>query len=167
MKRREFVTLLGGVAAWPTVVRAQPQTTPVIGYLGATALDSCANAQVAAYRQGLTDAGFVADRGFEIEFRWAEGRYERLPALAGELLSGGIALLFASSLPSCLAAKRATSTIPIVFVMGADPVKLGVVASLNRPEATLPEFINITARLAASAWSLSASLFPPWESSPS
>jgi putative ABC transport system substrate-binding protein len=134
MRRREFITLLGGAtAAWPVGARAQHPATPVIGYLGATALDSYANAQVAAYRQGLTDAGFVADRGFEIEFRWAEGHYDRLPALAGELISRGVALLFASSLPSCLAAKRATSTIPIVFVMGADPVKLGVIASLNRP----------------------------------
>jgi putative ABC transport system substrate-binding protein len=133
MRRRKFVTLLSGVAAWPIVARAQSQTTPVIGYLGATALDSYANAQVAAYRQGLTDAGLLADRGPEIEFRWAEGHYDRLPALASELLNRGITLLFAGSLPSCLAAKRATSTIPIVFVMGADPVKLGVVASLNRP----------------------------------
>ena len=134
MRRREFITLLGGAASsWPLAAGAQPRTTPVIGYLGATGFDSYADAQVTAYRQGLTDAGFLADRGFEIEFRWAEGHYDRLPALAGELISRGVALLFASTLPSCLAAKRATSTIPIVFVMGADPVKLGVVASLNRP----------------------------------
>jgi putative ABC transport system substrate-binding protein len=135
MRRRDFIKVVAGSTAssWPLAAGAQPRTTPVIGYLGATAFDSFADAQVAAYRQGLTDAGFVADRGFEIEFRWAEGHYDRLPALAGELISRGVALLFASTLPSCLAAKRATSTIPIVFVMGADPVKLGVVASLNRP----------------------------------
>jgi putative tryptophan/tyrosine transport system substrate-binding protein len=134
MRRRDFIARLGGAAAaWPLAARAQQPGAPVIGYLGATTLDSYASGQLDGFRQGLADAGLAADRSVGIEARWAEGRYDRLPALADELLSRGVTLILASSLPSALAAKQITSTTPIVFVMGADPVKLGVVASLNRP----------------------------------
>jgi putative ABC transport system substrate-binding protein len=132
VKRREFI--IGGAAvAWPLALRAQQQAAPVIGFLSATAIDSYVRPLIAALRQGLTENGFVEDRNVAIEFRWAEGHYDRLPTLATELVTRGATIIFASSLPSALAAKTVTSTVPIVFVMGADPVKLGVVASLNRP----------------------------------
>jgi putative tryptophan/tyrosine transport system substrate-binding protein len=133
MRRRDLLGLLGSAAAtpfsWPRAVRGQ--ATPVVGFLGATALDDV-GPQVDAVRQTLTESGFAADRD-SIIFRWADGHYDRLPALASDLVSRKVAVIFAESLPSAVAAKQATSTIPIVFVMGADPVKLGVVASLNRP----------------------------------
>jgi len=134
MGRRKFLKIiLGAVAAWPLASRAQQPAMPVIGFLSATALDSYVRPLVAALRQSLTENGFVEDRNVAIEFRWAEGHYDRLQTLATELVTRGAAIIFASSLPSALAAKTVTSTVPIVFVMGADPVKLGVVASLNRP----------------------------------
>jgi putative ABC transport system substrate-binding protein len=136
MRRRKFITLLGSTVVLPFVARAQ-QRMPVIGYLGATAPGGYSTPLIAAFRQGLTEIGFVEDQNVAIEFRWAEGRYDRLPALAAELVNRGVAVILAGSLPSALAAKQATSAIPIVFVMGADPVKLGVVASLNRPEGNV------------------------------
>ena len=132
MRRREFISLLGGMAAWPLAARAQ-QAMPVIGMLGATAPDRYVRPLIAAFRQGLAEAGLVEDQNVAFDFRWAEGDYGRLSGFAGELVSRGVAVIFAGSLPSALAAKQATATIPIVFVMGADPVRLGVVASLNRP----------------------------------
>jgi len=148
--RRQFISALGGASlGWPLAARAQ---MPVIGFLGATALDHYTGPQVAAVRQALSEADFVDDRNIAIEFRWAEGHYDRLQAFADELVGNHVAVILASSLPSAVAAKQATSSIPIVFVMGADPVKLGVVPSLGRA-ATSPGFISITARSAASAWS--------------
>lgn len=136
--RRQFITAIGGVTvAWPLAARGQRPTIPVIGFLGATALDEYTSQQVAAFRQGLTEVGLVENRDIAIEFRWAEGKYDRLPALASELVADRAAVILAASLPSALAAKQATSSIPIVFIMGADPVKLGVVVSLNRPDGNV------------------------------
>jgi putative ABC transport system substrate-binding protein len=132
MRRRRFITLLGSTVVLPFVARAQ-QRMPVIGYLSATAPGGYSTPLITAFRQGLYEIGFAEDQNVAIEFRWAEGRYDRLPALAAELVNRGVGVILAGSLPSALAAKQATSAIPIVFVMGADPVKLGVVASLNRP----------------------------------
>jgi putative ABC transport system substrate-binding protein len=106
---------------------------PVVGYAGSTSLDGYVSDQVAAFRQGLNEAGFAEGQNVAIAFRWAEGQYDRLPVLVAEFVSRQVAVILAGSLPTALAAKGKTSTIPIVFVVGADPVKLGLVASLNRP----------------------------------
>jgi putative ABC transport system substrate-binding protein len=132
--RREFITLLGGAAAtWPVATRAQQQTMPVIGYLSTLAPDVNAP-RGAAFERGLKELGFVANRDVVIEYRYVQGQYDRLPTMAEELVRGQVAVVVAvGGEQSALAAKTATATIPIVFVLGSDPVKAGLVASYNRP----------------------------------
>jgi putative tryptophan/tyrosine transport system substrate-binding protein len=131
MRRREFIAGLGIAAAWPPTARAQRRPVPVIGYLSSlTESDGLA----AAFRQGLSQQGYVEGQNVEIVYRWAETRNNRLPALAAELVSRRVDAIFANGVPAAaLAAKSATSTVPIIFATGADPVKVGLVASLNRP----------------------------------
>jgi putative tryptophan/tyrosine transport system substrate-binding protein len=132
IRRREFIAGLGGAMTWPVVARAQ-QPLPVIGFLSSASPQAYAPF-VAAFRQGLSEAGFLEGSNVTLEFRWANGQYNLLPGLAGELVRRPVTVIAASGgLPTVAAAKSATATIPIVFTLGSDPVRFGIVASLNRP----------------------------------
>src|SRR5215831_17883476 len=130
--RRELLVAFGGAAAWPLAARAQQPSMPVIGYLGLTSADSAAYV-LASFRKGLSEAGFDEGRDVTIDYRFAEREVRRLPGLAAELVARKVTVVFTDTTVSALAIKAATSTIPIVFAIGADPVKSGLVASLNRP----------------------------------
>ena len=159
MKRREFITLLGGAAAgWPLSVGAQQPTLPVIGFLSSRSPAESAYV-LAAFRKGLGEAGFVEGQNFTIVFRWAEGDYARLPALASELVDLRVTLLFAAG-GTALAAKAATSTIPIVFSAVNDPVRNGLVTSLAQPGGNVTGMSVLTAGLAAKSVELLKELVP-------
>jgi len=133
MRRREFIKMIAwSVAAWPIVSRAQQSALPVIGYLSGRSPED-----LSAFLKGLNEAGYVDGRNVSIEYRWAEGRADRLPALVADLVHRRVTVITAATTPAALAAKAATTTIPIVFVMAGDPVRLGLVPSLNRPDGNI------------------------------
>jgi len=162
MRRREFITLLGGAAAWPVAVRAQQPGIPVVGFLrSGTFTDAYVPPRLSAFRQGLKEAGFVEGQNVAIEYyRADEGQTDRSPLLVADLLRRQVTLIVGSSTPSALAAKAATRTVPIVFVTGGDPVTIGLVASLNRPGGSVTGVSFFSVELAAKQLGLLRELRP-------
>jgi putative ABC transport system substrate-binding protein len=160
LRRREFITLLGGAAVWPLTARAQALAIPVIGFMSTRSPEE-SEYLLEAFRQGLKEGGFVEGQNVAIEFRWARGQYDRLPALAAELVSRGVTVLDAiAGEPAPLAAMRATSTIPIVFMIGGDPVETGLVKSFNRPGGNMTGVTILTNKMGPKRLGLLHELVP-------
>jgi putative ABC transport system substrate-binding protein len=160
MRRREFIKLLGGTAtAWLLAAHAEQPAIPVIGYLDSRSPEAVEN-RLRGFRQGLKEAGYIEGENITILYRWADDRLDRLPLLAAELVSRSVAAIVTGGLPSALAAKAATTTIPIVFGVGIDPVQLGLVASLSRPDSNLTGIDAFTAQSGAKRLEVLHDLLP-------
>ena len=160
MKRREFIAGLGSAAAWPVVARAQQPAMPVIGFLSAQSAEVDYKNVTVPFLQGLKETGYVEGQNVAVEYRYAENQFDRLPALAADLVRRRVAVIVAGGTAAALAAKAATTTIPIVFATGSDPVALGLVASLNRPGANVTGIANLAAELAPKRLQLLRELIP-------